>query len=74
MGSSNFELNSKVIQAIDHLLGVIGKDCSQKLMEELLIKSKILLGEGRIPSFVKHIAQYQPKLLQPYAELIVKST
>ena len=27
-----------------------------------------------MPSFVKHIAHFYPKLLQPYAELIVKST
>ena len=43
-------------------------------MQELLEKSKILLGEGKIPSFLKHIARQQPKLLKPYAELVVKST
>ena len=63
LGSTNFELNMKSIQTIDHLLSVIVKDCSPKLMEDLLLKSKILLGEGKVPSFVRHIASIQPKLL-----------
>ena len=74
LGSSNYELNMKVVQTIDHLLGFLARDCSIKLMEELLQKSKILLGEGKTPSFVRHIANHQPRLLQPYSELIVKST
>ena len=33
-----------------------------------------MFGEGKIPSFVKHIAAHHAKLLKPYAELIVKAT
>jgi hypothetical protein len=74
LGSINFELNIKSIQAIDNLLEVLGKGSNFKLLEELLDKSKIILGEGKIPSFLRHIAGNNPKLLKPYAELIIKST
>lgn len=43
-------------------------------MEYLLEKSRLILGEGKIPSFLKHIAVRNPKLLKPHAELIIKST
>ena len=74
LGSSNYELNIKAVETIDHLLEIMGSKCPPKLMEELLDRSKLLLGEGRIPTFVRHIGDFHPKLLKPYAELIVKST
>lgn len=43
-------------------------------MEYLLEKSRLILGEGKIPNFLKHIAVRNPKLLKPHAELIIKST
>lgn len=32
------------------------------------------MGEGKIPSFFRHIAARNPRLLKPHAELIIKST
>ena len=40
----------------------------------MLEKSKLLLNDGKIPSFFSIIVDSKPKLLKPFAELIVKST
>lgn len=40
----------------------------------MLAKSRLTLGEGKIPSFLRHVASACPKLLKPYSELIIKST
>ena len=53
---------------------IMGKQFSGKLMEELLLKSKGMLMEGKIPSFVQAIAEHHPELLKPYADLIIRST
>lgn len=74
IGSNVFELNLKSIETIDLLLAIMGNYCGTKIMEDLLLKSKIFLGEGKIPSFFRHIVTFSPKLLKPYAELIIKST
>lgn len=53
---------------------MLGTGANTKLLDFLLEKSKIILGEGKIPTFFKHIAARHPKLLKPQCELIIKST
>jgi hypothetical protein len=74
LGSNNYELNAKTIQAVHNILTILGNNCTQKVVEELLEKSKLLLNDGKIPSYFSIIVDSRPKLLKPYAELIVKST
>jgi hypothetical protein len=74
LGSNNYELNVKSIEAINQALGILGGKLSDKSMQELLEKSKHLLNDGKIPLFFRPIAATNPKMLKPYAELIVRST
>jgi hypothetical protein len=64
----------KSIEAINQALGIVGGNFSQKTLQELLEKSKHLLNDGKIPLFFRPIVDSSPKMLKPYAELIVRST
>ena len=64
----------KSIESINLILSMIGSTLSQQSVQELLEKSKHLLNDGKIPSFFNNIAKNHPKMLKPYAELIIKST
>lgn len=74
LGSNNYDLNVKSIEAINQSLGILGAAFSQKSLQELLQKSKHLLNDGKIPLFFRPIVDSSPKMLKPYAQLIIRST
>lgn len=74
LGSNNYELNVKSIEAINQALAIVGGKFSQGTLTELLEKSKHLLNDGKIPLFFRPIVDSNPKILKPYSELIIRST
>jgi len=54
-------------------LRLLGKNVNNNTIENILIKSKGLLVEGKIPNFLHVLIENYPKSVQGYAELIAKT-
>lgn len=73
LGSANFDLNQKAVEATFKLVSILKDGVTPRIAEELLLRSKILLNDGKVPSYLDLLIEKHSKLFAPYAEQIVKA-
>mgnify|MGYP000844672047 FL=1 len=61
------ETTAKVMRILDNNLDL-------KAAENILIKTKPIFSEYKVPEFLSILIEKFPKSIKPYAESIVKST
>jgi hypothetical protein len=55
IGNANYDINSLSMESCEKLIILLGKDVSEKSIDNLLNKSRAMIMEGKIPKYLKLI-------------------